>query len=638
MSETIFNVQDVVKIYNTGAGGFTALKDVSFAVQKGEFLGIVGKSGAGKTTLLNMLSGVSEITSGKVLFTPQNGAQKNDADKLLSIGELSQDELSVWRGENMGIVYQSFELLPQLDLVDNIMLPQEFAGRYQAGISRERALALLDIVELSEHANKLPAHISGGQKQRVAIARALVNDPAVIVADEPTGSLDSVTADVIFNIFAKLVQQGKTVIMVTHDMDLAERFSRTLFISDGELVDDLHHGPEDDSVEEDADVPLIADNGHAGPLLANLETGANYDTSKTAVSLKQVVKTYVNAAGSFTALKGVDLEIEYGQFVAIVGKSGSGKSTLLNMLTGIDHPTSGYVEMGGEDIYSLSESKRALWRGKNVGIVFQFFQLLPTLTLLENTILPMDYCNIYPYNERPKRAMQLLKMVGLEEHIHDLPANVSNGQQQAAAIARAIATDPSIIVADEPTGNLDSRSADVVIRVFQELADLGKTILLVTHDSSLTSRVNRTVIISDGEIIEPIVASTLPSLDHPQMLHATHKVKKRVYEPGEIIIRQGEAVDYFYMVGEGAVEIVGDDETAVSSLTTHQFFGEVELMGQGTAVATVRAGHVPTEVALLPKEEFFKIMADSPDASAHILQVAKERRAENQARRQLEIA
>ena len=637
MTETIFSVQDVVKIYNTGAGGFTALDGVSFDVQKGEFLGTIGKPGAGKTTLLNMLSGVSLITSGKVLFTQQKEDKKKKVGELLSIGEMSQDELSVWRGRNMGIVYQSFELMPQLDLVDNIMLPQEFAGQYQPGISRERALALLDIVELSEHANKLPAHISGGQKQRVAIARALVNDPAVIVADEPTGSLDTVTANVIFNIFAKLVDQGKTVIMVTHDMDLAERFSRRLFISDGQLVAELNHAPEE-ATEDESEEQIIAHNGNTGSLLANLETSANQDRSKPAVSLKNVVKTYVNAAGSFTALKGVDLEIEYGQFVAIVGKSGSGKSTLLNMLTGIDHPTSGLVEMGGEDIYSLSESKRALWRGQNVGIVFQFFQLLPTLTLLENTILPMDYCNVYPYNERPLRAMELLKMVGLEDHIHDLPANVSNGQQQAAAIARSIATDPSIIVADEPTGNLDSRSADVVIRVFQELADLGKTILLVTHDPSLTSRVDRTVIISDGKIIDPTVASTLPSLDHPQMLHATNEVEKRIYEPGEVIIRQGDPVDYFYMVGDGCVEIVGDGKTAVSTLSTHEFFGEIELMGKGTAVATVRANNSPVELALLPKNEFFKIMNDSPETSDQIMQVAKERRAENEARRQLEVA
>ena len=237
MTETIFNVQDVVKIYNTGAGGFTALDGISFDVAKGEFLGIIGKSGAGKTTLLNMLSGVSEITSGKVLFTPQIQSKKNGDGQLLSVGEMSQDELSTWRGENMGIVYQSFELLPQLDLVDNIMLPQEFAGQYQAGISRERALALLDIVELSEHAYKLPAHISGGQKQRVAIARALINDPSLIVADEPTGNLDRRTADQVTELLLELQKSsGAILISVTHSDSLAAAMMRRLELVDGKLV------------------------------------------------------------------------------------------------------------------------------------------------------------------------------------------------------------------------------------------------------------------------------------------------------------------------------------------------------------------------------------------------------------------
>ncbi len=504
MSDTIFQLKDVTKIYETGAGGFTALNGITLDVKKGEFLGIVGKSGAGKTTLLNMLSGVSNITSGEVLFYTQSG---NGRSHPISIGQLTQDELAVWRGHNMGIVYQSFELLPQLDLINNIMLPREFSGQYQGAISQKQALDLLEMVELREHAHKIPAHISGGQKQRVAIARALVNDPGVIVADEPTGSLDSATADTIFNIFARLVERGKTVIMVTHDTEMIPRFSRCLLISDGKLVDDLADISHQDEVAapivlDTAVNPTISQNGKNGAsLLVNLNTQATHDRSKPAISLQNVVKTYVNAAGSFTALKGVDLEIEYGQFVSLVGKSGSGKSTLLNMLTGIDHPTSGCVRIGGTDIYSLSESQRALWRGHNVGIVFQFFQLLPTLTLLENTILPMDYCNVYEYQERPSRALELLKMVGLEEHAYDLPANVSNGQQQAAAIARSLATDPPIIVADEPTGNLDTRSADVVVEVFQELANRGKTILIVTHDPSLTSRTDRNIVIVDGELI-----------------------------------------------------------------------------------------------------------------------------------------
>ena len=386
---------------------------------------------------------------------------------------------------------------------------------------------------------------------------------------------------------------------------------------------------------------MRGNNGNNGaPLLANLNTQTNHDTSVPAIHLENVVKTYITPAGDFTALKGIDLEIGYGQFVSLVGKSGSGKSTLLNMLTGIDHPTSGCVRIGGEDIYSLSESKRALWRGRHVGIVFQFFQLLPTLTLLENTILPMDYCNVYDYQERPLRAMELLKMVGLEEHAYDLPANVSNGQQQAAAIARSLATDPPIIVADEPTGNLDTRSADVVVEVFQELANQGKTILIVTHDPSLTSRTDRNIIIADGEFIDPTIATVLPAMEHHLMLQATHTMEKRVYEPGQTIVRYNEPVDYFYIVENGQVDVVdgGGQGTAVAQLNTHQFFGEVELMNGHKAVATVRAGNKPVELALLPKQQFITIIDESPPTVAYINRVAQERFEENQSRRIQEAA
>ena len=378
----IMTLRDVCKVYETGSGEFVALKDIKMDILPGEFLGIVGKSGAGKTTLLNMISGVSEITSGEVLFYPQSENAEfgnRDAEPIptvhsatnqspLNIGAMSQDELAVWRGENMGIVYQSFELMPQINLVNNIMLPQEFAGHFRPGISQEQALELLDIVELNEHAYKLPAHISGGQKQRVAIARALVNDPPLIVADEPTGSLDSVTAETIFNIFAKLVEQGKTVVMVTHDMELAARFSRCLVISDGDLMPVIsEQSPvtsEQYSVTKQysvADEQVIPNSERHIPHSAkSVRRTPQSAIAEPAILLQDVVKTYVNAAGSFTALKGIDLTIDYGQFVALVGKSGSGKSTLLNMLTGIDHPTSGQVRIGGQDIYSLSESAARL--------------------------------------------------------------------------------------------------------------------------------------------------------------------------------------------------------------------------------------------------------------------------------------
>ncbi len=632
--DLIIRLQNVSKVYKTGSGDFAALKDISLDIEAGEFLGIIGKSGAGKTTLLNMISGVSEITSGKVWFYPQG-----EGGAPILLNDLKEDELAAWRGRNMGVVYQSFELLPQLDLATNVMLPQDFAGLYQPKISRERAMELLDIVELTEHAYKLPAHISGGQKQRVAIARALVNDPAIIIADEPTGSLDTVTAETIFRIFEKLAAQGKTIIMVTHDSELASRFSRVARIADGELVGETAVA---ETIEPDTAVKTPAAEPEETP--ANGQTAVFYRGSdevtphsrrnQPAIVLKDVYKTYVNAAGEFPALKGIDLQLDYGQFISIVGKSGSGKSTLLNMLTGIDHPTAGEVIIGGQNIYEMSESRRARWRGRNMGIVFQFFQLLPTLTLLENVMLPMDYNNVYPAGERPERAAELLKMVGLEDHLHDLPTAVSNGQQQSAAIARSLAADPPIIVADEPTGNLDSRSANNIIQVFQHLADRGKTILIVTHDPSLTSRTDQTVIISDGEIIDETIANALPWLEHPLMLQATRHAKKKTYAPGEIIVRQGQPLINFYMVADGAVDIVIDSpqypETILASLGPGQFFGEVELVGDKTAIATVRAAaDKPATVSLLPKQLFCNLLGQSPPLAKELRRVAEIRRREN---------
>ncbi len=220
------------------------------------------------------------------------------------------------------------------------------------------------------------------------------------------------------------------------------------------------------------------------------------------IDMQRVVKTFKSSAGEFTALKGVDLTIQRGEFVSIVGKSGSGKSTLLNMITGIDHPTQGRVVIAGTDIYTgVTESQRSRWRGRNLGIVFQFFQLMPMLTLLENVMLSMDFADMYDFDERPERAMELLKLVGLEKFANKLPVLVSTGQQQLAAIARALACDPPLLVADEPTGNLDSRSANTIVDLFEKLARGGKTVVMVTHDPSLTSRTTRNLTIADGLLV-----------------------------------------------------------------------------------------------------------------------------------------
>jgi ABC-type lipoprotein export system ATPase subunit len=644
----IIHLRDVVKAYTTGEGPFLALKDVNIDIQQGEFLGITGKSGAGKTTLLNMISGVSDLTSGEVIFhEPKNGTPGS----AIPIHTMNEDQLAQWRGKNVGIIYQSFELMPTLNLVENVMLPPDFLGSYRPVISKERALELLDLVEIAEHAYKIPAHISGGQKQRVAIARAMVNDPALIIADEPTGNLDSVTAETIFQIFEKLVDQGKTIVMVTHDVSLAPRFSRRLHIVDGVVGNppdngsvqvsqvDVKENMEINESSPDQDFDLRHKEDLEGVLPCDEPPAEKRSPHQEhpAIVLRDVNKVYVNAAGEFVALKSVNMQLNYGQFISIVGKSGCGKSTLLNMITGIDHPSSGDVIVGNEYIYEMDKSKRALWRGKNMGVVFQFFQLLPTLTLLENTILPMDYCKVYPFNERSERAMELLKMVGLEEQAYKLPAAVSSGQQQSAAIARALATDPAIILADEPTGNLDSRSAENVLNIFERLAAQGKTILIVTHDPSITQRTDQTIILSDGEIIDQAVAMALPYLSHPQMLEATHEAEKKEFDSFNVILRQGETVDYFFMIESGAVEIVVNNEQSnemsLACLGSGQFFGEVELTQGGQSIASVRAAKGGAKVALLPKEKFYKLIDDSPRTRTSIQDVAAARLTENKQRK-----
>lgn len=224
------------------------------------------------------------------------------------------------------------------------------------------------------------------------------------------------------------------------------------------------------------------------------------ETSRALIELNQVVKSYATAAGDYVALRGVNLRVDRGEFVSIVGKSGSGKSTLSNMITGIDRPSSGEVYVADMAIHNLSEGEIAVWRGRNVGVVFQFFQLLPTLTVLENVMLPMDFCNTFG-GRRKERALELLDHMEMGPHANKLPTALSGGQQQRVAIARSLANDPRLIIADEPTGNLDSSTADAVFHLFENLVCEGKTIVMVTHDDDLARRATRTLTISDGHIV-----------------------------------------------------------------------------------------------------------------------------------------
>ncbi len=368
--------------------------------------------------------------------------------------------------------------------------------------------------------------------------------------------------------------------------------------------------------------------------------GANRSRTDTGgpghlIDLRNVVKTYQSAAGSFTALKGVNLTVDAGEFVAVIGKSGSGKSTLINMITGIDRPTSGEVFVGGTPVHTLGEGRMSVWRGRNLGIIFQFFQLLPSLSVIENVMLPMDFCNMYRPSERHARALHLLEQVEMADQAHKLPSAISGGQQQRVAIARALANDPPILIADEPTGNLDSKTSAAVFQLFENLVNAGKTIVMVTHDNDLARRATRSVIVSDGEIVNQYLARALPRLSLDQLITVTRQIDRLTYEPGQPIVRQGAEAEYFYIITKGRVEVIidqpGGGELIAEVLGEGQYFGEQALLGGGVRNATVRAAHDNgvVEVVALDRNEFHALLAESEGTRADVERVAAERRAAN---------
>ena len=327
-------------------------------------------------------------------------------------------------------------------------------------------------------------------------------------------------------------------------------------------------------------------------------------TGDALIEMAQITKTFKNAAGEFTALKGMTACFYPGEFVSVVGKSGSGKSTLVNMITGIDHPTSGSVRVGETYVHALSESDMSVWRGANLGIVFQFFQLLPMLSLLENVMLPMYLGGGFTPTQREARALSLLKLVGLEGLENKLPAAVSGGQQQCAAIARALANDPPILIADEPTGNLDPRTAEDVFDLFAGLIDQGKTILMVTHDISLAGRTTRTMLLSDGELISPWVASALPDLGHNQMLWLTHHLQPRLIQPSAELPGMDASGDWLILVTAGRLGVSDYPGNPGLHLGPGSFVSSLSMQKDGV-------GHVPRK--LWADEALELLVIDGPE-------------------------
>jgi len=365
---------------------------------------------------------------------------------------------------------------------------------------------------------------------------------------------------------------------------------------------------------------------------------ANGNNNHPMIDLRDVHKYYKTAIGDYHALKNVELQINAGEFVSVIGKSGSGKSTLLNMITGIDRPSTGEVYVNGTAVHGLNENKMARWRGKNLGIVFQFFQLLPTISVIENIMLPMDFCRTYPMREREKRALSLLEMVELADHAYKLPTALSGGQQQRVAIARALANDPPIVIADEPTGNLDSKTADSVFELFKELVSQGKTIIVVTHDSGLAKRTERTALIADGEIVNEYVAKVMATLSREQLLEATRTANTHTFEAGTMILSEGTNADTFYIVTKGTVEVIlprtDQSDVIAVQLGPGKYFGEMEFFHEKRHRASIRASEAgPVETLAIRYDKLNELLNQSEVTREALHQSADRHEEENVARR-----
>ena len=353
-------------------------------------------------------------------------------------------------------------------------------------------------------------------------------------------------------------------------------------------------------------------------------------STSTLIENKNLRKVYETPAGDFLAVNSINVEVQRGEFVAIIGKSGSGKSTFINMITGIDRPTSGEIWIDGAPVHSFNEGQMAAWRGRNLGIVFQFFQLFPTLTILENVILPMELNNLYSKSERKERAMHLLERVEMTAQAHKLPSAISGGQQQRVAIARALANEPPLLIADEPTGNLDSKTADKIFSLFEDLLAAGTTILMVTHDSDLARRVNRTILISDGEVVNEYLVRALSTLTQDQLVEISRTIQPQMFQPNSAIVRQGEKGDKFYILLDGKADVYintpGGSEIQVNQLKPGQYFGEMALLGEGVRRATVKASHDgPASVLALDEKAFNSLIDDSRSLREELMGLVERR-------------
>lgn len=459
------------KDYTYKGGVICAVDNVSFKFAEGQFITIVGPSGSGKSTLLYVLGGMDHATTGDLFIDG------------VDVHALPDYQEHIMRRERLGFIFQSFHLLDHLSALENVLIPMQLAGgkSYETMVERAKSLLIEVGIPPERHGHK-PGKLSGGQKQRVAIARALANDPKVILADEPTGNLDSRSSKVIVNLLRKLADQGKTIVVVTHDRSITRIADVKLEMEDGKLK------------------PMPPYVGPSMPVVKKTVV-ADWEKKTVTITADALTRHFKTRSGTIKAVEEASFKFRTSQFVTIMGPSGSGKTTLLYLLSGLDKATRGDLTVDGVDVQKLRGSKENRFRRAQMGFIFQSYHLLPHLTALENVLMPMQLLGGMKPDEMLERAQSLLYEVGLhDDRFHHYPNKLSGGQQQRVAIARALANDPQVILADEPTGNLDSYNGRLIIQMLRKLADEGKTVVVVTHDRSISKIADLRMEINDGRV------------------------------------------------------------------------------------------------------------------------------------------
>ena len=547
MSERFIFCDNLVKIYKVADLEVVALQGLDLVVPEGEMMALIGASGSGKSTLLNVIGGLDEPSAGKIVVAGRD---------LLNI---KQKERVQYKRNVVGFVWQQpgRNLLPYLTARENVELPMMLSSR-AAKERRRRALELLEMVNLSDRADFRPDRLSGGQQQRVALAIALANNPPLLLADEPTGQVDSHSADEIFGALRRINQEmGTTIIVVTHDQRVVNKVDRVIAIRDGRTSSEIRRAVDlrDGQLEEEEWVildragrlqlpqPYIAqlelqkrvkvrleedhvsvwpelnkaladaqggapENGGAWrpPHFAppSLPAKAPWETRPVAVAVSRLTRIYQVGNEEVHAVDNITLAIPKGVMAVVIGPSGSGKTTLLNHIAGLDEPTQGRILINGRLLSKMSEKEKIILRREEIGFVFQTFGLLPFLSARENIEAPLRLVRTAPQARR-ERVEEMLDLVGLKARGNHRTYELSGGEQQRIALARALANQPSLLLADEPTGQLDTATGYAIISLLRDIAEkTGVTVLIASHDPKVLESVDLVYRLEDGRLVETI--------------------------------------------------------------------------------------------------------------------------------------